>query len=439
MRSDDEIRRIIIKKKRRKAKIRRALFAALLLIVLLIILPSRADTSFERDLIQPYGNPEASAPELKAKGAAIYSLDLDRHVYEKNGDERIDPYSITKILTCYLALEKLDPDKIVTIKKSNSELNYEDGAHINLIKGEELSVNDLLHGTMLASANDAAYALAIAVSGSEKEFANLMNKTVEEWGCENTHFVNPNGWKNKEHYTTAHDMAIITAKCFENEKLRALSMEKEYTIAPTSKNEEREFINVFRKSTSQIGNIDCGKTGSWTDDDCSIVLEYSEDHLNGAIVLLRDSLKKRPNDIKKLMKFSHEVTPGFTVASEGDIACEGRVKGGAKTVVPLAMDKTIHIYPNNNNKKQIKVEIETDKLEAPLAKGSKAGTYKVMLDGEEAESGELLAAEDVEKGWIFSKLYISNNSAIVGAVIMFLALLLLTLLSKTHKKNNSAR
>lgn len=439
MRSDDEIRRIIIKEKRRKSRIRRALFVALLLIVLIIILPSRADTSFDRKLIQPYGNPDAEAPKIQAEAAAIYSLDMDKHVYEKNPDEKIDPYSITKILTCYLAIENLDPDQIVTINKSNADLNYVDGSHILVLKGERISVNDLLHGTMLASANDAAYALAEAVSGSEKEFAKLMNKTVEEWGCTNTHFVNPNGWKNKDHYTTAHDMAIITARCFENEKLRALSMEKEYTIAPTNMNEERGFINVFVKGTSDIKNINCGKTGSWEDDDCSIVLEYTEDHLNAAIVLLRDTLKKRPSDIKKLMKFSHKVTPGFTVATEGDIACEGRVKGGAETVVPLAMDKTIHLYTKDNKDKEIKVETELNKLEAPLAKGTKAGKYKVLLDGEEVESGDLLTAEDVEKGWVFSKLYISNTSSIIGMVILFLTVLLMTLLSKTHKKKNSAR
>ncbi|MBQ6624056.1 MAG: D-alanyl-D-alanine carboxypeptidase [Mogibacterium sp.] len=438
MRTDAAIRREIIEKRRRKAKIRRALFAALLLIVLLLILPSKASTSFDRSLIKPYGNPDAEAPKLQAEAAAIYSLDLDKHVYEKNGDKKIDPYSITKILTCYLALENLDPKEIVTIQKSNEDLNYVEGSHILLLKGEKISVNDLIYGTMLASANEAAYALAVTVSGSEKNFAEVMNKQAEEWGCKDTHFVNPNGWKNKNHYTTAHDMAIITSHCFENEKLREISMTKKYTIPETNMSEQRELENAFLRGTGRIKNINAGKTGSWEEDDCSIVLEYTEDHLNAAMVLLRDTMKKRPADIKKLMKFSHEVTPGFTVASEGDIACEARVKGGAETVVPLSMDKTIHIYPEDNKERKIKVDVEADKLEAPLAKGSKAGTYKVMLDGEEVESGELLAAKDVEKGWIFSKLYISNNSAIAGAVIMLLALLLMTLLSKTQK-NNSAR
>ena len=439
MRSDEEIRRIIIKKRRRKARIRRALFAALLLIVLLIILPSRADKSFDRDLIQPYGNPEAEAPNIQAKAASIYSLDMDKPVYEKNPDEKIDPYSITKILTCYLALEKLEQDKVVTINKSNEDLNYVDGSHILLLKGEKISIKDLIYGTMMASANEAAYALAEAVSGSEKGFAELMNKTVEEWGCTNTHFVNPNGWQNKNHYTTAHDMAIITKHCFENEKLRDISTTKEYTIPATNMSEERLLKNSFLKSTEKIKNISAGKTGSWDDDDCSIALEYSEDHLNAALVLLRDTKKKRSSDIVKLMKFSHEVAPGFTVASEGDIVCEAGVKGGAETVVPLAVDKTIHLYPKDNTEREIKVEIKTNKLEAPLDKGSKGGTYIVLLDGEEVERGELLTAEDVRKGWIFSNMYISNTSTIVGASVMILFFLLTALLKGIQKNKSSAR
>ena len=439
-RSDDEIRRIIIRKKRRKAMlIRRVLAAALLLIVLLIALPGRASTSFDRNLIQPYGDPEAKAPKLTAGAAALYSLDLDRHVFEKNPDEKIDPYSITKIMTCYLAIENLDPDKVVTIKKSNADLNYVDGSHILLLPGEKVTVNDLLHGTMLSSANDAAYALAEAVSGSEKNFAELMNKQAEEWGCTNTHFVNPNGWKNKNHYTTAHDIVIITAKCFENETLRKISTEKEYTIPATNMSEQRDLTNVFLKSTEKIDNIDCGKTGSWEDDDCSIVLEFSEDHLSEAMVLLRDTIKKRPADIKALIEFSHKVTPGFTLASEGDEAAEARVKGGAETVIPLVMDKTIHVYPKENSKSEIKVRTVINKLEAPVKAGVKAGTYTVMVDGEEVDSGELRAASDVEKGWLLSRMYISNRATLIGTGIILSLILIIAILNIMHNKKSAAR
>lgn len=439
MMTDDEIRKKLIHRKRLKARARRVLFMALLLIVVFFMLPSKVITSFDRGVIQPCGNPDAGAPEIKAEAAAIYSLDLGRHVYEKNPDEKIDPYSITKILTCYLAIENLDPDQTVTINKTNEDLNYVDGSHILLLKDEELNVNDLLHGTMLSSANDAAYALAEAVSGSEKDFAELMNKQAAEWGCTNTHFVNPNGWKNKNHYTTAHDMAIITAKCFENEKLRSISMEKEYRIPATNVSDERILENVFLKATNKIDNIECGKTGSWEDDDCSIVLEYTEDHLNAAMVILRDTIKKRPADIRALMEFSHEVTPGFTVASEGDEVCDVRVRGGAETRTMLTMDKTVNVYPRSNKARDIKVKIDADKLEAPVEKGAKAGTYSIEVDGEVIETGELHASKDIEKGWLLSRMYISNRSTMIGGGIMLCLILVFSLLNITAKKKSSVR
>ena len=435
MPTDDEIRRIIVKKKRRRIAAKRAVAVALLLIALFLLLPNRTASSFDKDIIQPVGSEQAEAPKLQAKAAALYSIELDRVVYEKNGGEKIDPYSITKILTCYLALENLEPDQKVTITKETAEKEYEEGAYILLFEGEVLTVNDLLHATMLASANDSAHALAVAVSGSEEKFAELMNRQVKEWGCNDSNFVNPNGWKDKNHYTTAHDMAIITKKCFENEELVKLSMTGEYTVPATNKFGAKDIVNVFLKSVDGVDGIICGKTGSWEADDCSIALEFKEDNLSAALVLLRDTKKKRAGDIKKLKKFSHLVTPGFCVATEGDIVCSARVKGGAATEIDLGIDKTIYAYPKSAKKRDIKVIVNPSKLEAPLAKGSEAGTYVVMLDGRELESGKLYAAEDVEKGWFLSRFYISNDATVLGAGILLLLASLILLLRITSRKN----
>jgi D-alanyl-D-alanine carboxypeptidase len=437
MPTDDEIRKIIVKKKRRKAAFKRLVAAALLLIVLFLMLQSRQTSSFDYGVVQPIGDESAEAPKLKAEAASLYSLDLDRPVYEKNGDEKIDPYSITKILTCYLAYENLNPDDKVTITKETAEKDYEDGAYILLFEGEVLTVGDLLYSTMLASANDAAHALAVEVAGSEKKFAELMNETVKEWGCNDTHFVNPNGWKNKNHYTTAHDMAIITKHCFENEDVKKLSMVEDYTVPATNKFEAKDIFNVFLKSVDGIDNITCGKTGSWEDDDCSIVLEFEEDNLSEIMVLLRDTKKKRPDDIEKLMEFSHVVTPGFQVASEGETVAMARVKNGAETEVGLSIDKTIKAYPKDEKKKNIKVLVNPNKLEAPLKKGAEAGSYTVMVDGRELESGKLFVSDDVEKGWFLSRFYISNKKTLFGGAIVLVAAVLIILLRTVARKSKS--
>ena len=223
----------------RELMIRRiALLAALFLLVLSIASPQTyayafaegekaeaveekaeplADTT-ELVGITAIGDPDAKAPSISADAAVIYSLDLDRVVYGDNEDKVLDPYSITKVLTCYLALENLDPEKVVTVSADATQ-EYVNGTSILLKEGEKIRVIDLIYGAMMESGNDAAYALGEAVAGSEKKFAALMNETVESWGCTNTHFVNANGWKNKDHYTTARELAIIARNCFAREDL----------------------------------------------------------------------------------------------------------------------------------------------------------------------------------------------------------------------------
>ena len=413
--------------------LRRALLGALLLIVPLLFLTGRTTSSFDKSVIKPYGDPEAEAPELKAEGACLYSLDLDRSVYEKNGDKRIDPYSITKILTCYLILENGDLNKKVKITK-DKYLDYTDGSHMMAIKGEQFTVEELLKATLLSSANDAAYFLAVNAAGSEKKFAELMNEQVKEWGCENTHFVNSNGWKNKNHYTTAHDMAIITARCFENEAMRELSDIREYKLAETKYSERRDYVNFFWWAVEDNRNILWGKTGSWDDDDCSIVLGFSEDNLNEVIVLLRDTMKKRSSDIEKLQDFSHKVTPGYVVAKKGDAVCSADIKGGAETETKLVFDKTVYAYPKSEKKSDIKVALDVDELEAPLKKGQKAGTYTVIVNEKELEKGTLLAAEDIKKGWILSRFYISDKETIILAVWALFIIVLELLLTRAGSR-----
>ncbi len=135
-------------------------------------------------------------------------------LYCKNENEKMYPASTTKILTALTVLENADIKSIVEITK---EMTGIEGSSIYLKEDEKLTIEDLLYGMMLRSGNDAATALAIAVSGNIEDFANLMNETAKNCGAENSHFVNPHGLHNDEHYVTAYDLALITAKAFEND------------------------------------------------------------------------------------------------------------------------------------------------------------------------------------------------------------------------------
>jgi len=411
----------------RYKRIRAVLFLLLFAAILASVFPKGSIAGFDKSSMKETGDPNAKAPELKAEGAELYCVNMEEPVYQKNADEKIDPYSITKILTCYLALENLDMDKTVTVSEY-AATPLEDGTTIWLKEGEEISVKDLLYGAMLESGNDAATALAEAVSGSEEKFADLMNEQAKDWGCENTHFVNANGWKNEEHYTTAHDFAIITAKCFENEKLREIAMTEEYTAEATNMTETRVFES-HTLSGKKIDYLVGGKTGGWTSKDTSLAVRFKKGNLEGVAVVLRTP--KRKNDVNELIAVSQDLTPGYMVTEKGKEICGAKVKGGKITETTLCASETIYAYPKGHKKSGIKVKLHRDKLKAPIKAGMEAGTYTVYEDGKELQTGKLLTTEDIEKGWFPSNFYIPDKMTALLAALILLYLLALFLLKRS--------
>ncbi len=148
---------------------------------------------------------------------------------ERNADKKRYPASTTKIMTCIIALEKCEPDELVTVSKRACNLS-ERNSKMGLRAGEEFRLIDLLYGLMLPSGNDAAIAVAEHIGGSIKGFADLMNEKAKLLGMDGTHYVNPHGLHNAEHYTTARDMAVLAAYAMENETFRAIVCTTELTV-----------------------------------------------------------------------------------------------------------------------------------------------------------------------------------------------------------------
>ena len=386
---------------------------------------------YNKELIRECGDPGAKAPDLTAGSAAIYSLDLDDFVYEKNSDEKLPPYSITKILTVYLALTDLDPDQVLTASK-NSVRPLEDGMEMELEEGEEIRMIDLAYAAMMMSANDAAIVLGEGVSGNEKAFVRLMNDTVKEWGCENTHFVNTNGWEDKDHYTTAHDMAVIVKHCLENETLRKIAVTKKYVVPATNKNDELELDNALLKATKKIDGVFGGKTGSWSETQCTVAYGFKDNGLSSIVVLLDDTAKGRVNDPVKVAGFVHEVTPGFIVTDSDRDVCEAWVKYGAASKVSASVKGLRYAYPKNKSASGVTVRTEFGKVEAPVKKGDRIGTYRIYANGEQVGQGYLYAEDDVARGWFLSRFYVSNTATLIAAVILILLTVFELLTRKKH-------
>ena len=163
-----------------------------------------------------------------------------RIVYENNARVKKYMASTTKILTAITVIENCDLDDEVTVTEKSVGI---EGSSIYLEVGEKLSVKDLLYGLMLRSGNDCAETLALHVSGSINDFAELMNKTAEKIGCENSNFVNPHGLHSDNHYTTAYDLALISVYAMENPVFRQIVSSKSYTIPFTTRNTKRLLIN----------------------------------------------------------------------------------------------------------------------------------------------------------------------------------------------------
>ena len=425
------------RRKRIRINYRRAACTLTLLILVVAFLVNLLSASagtgegYDSSLIREHGSLDAEAPKLTAGSAAMYSLDLDEFVYEKKADKKLPPYSITKILTTYLALENLEPDQVLTASK-NSVRELKDGMEMELVEGEKLKVIDLAYATMMMSANDAAIVLGEGVSGSEKAFVKLMNDTAKEWGCENTNFVNTNGWENKNHYTTAHDLAIITKHCLENETLRKIAVTKRYVVPATNKNDELELDNALLKATHKIKGVIGGKTGTWSESQCTVAFAFRDNGLSSVVVLMDDTAKGRIKDPVKMVKFSHEVTPGFIVTDSDKNVSEAWVKYGAVPKVPVYVKGLRYAYPKNKKASGVKVRTEFNKVEAPLKKGDRIGKYQIFANDEQVGQGYLYAGEDVKRGWFLSRFYVSNSATIVVAVILALLIAFELLTRKKH-------
>lgn len=209
-----------------------------------------------------------SGPQVYAESAIVMEASTGTILYAKNIDEQRYPASITKIMTVLLALENLEMDEEVTFSHNAVYSIDYDSSHIARDEGEILTVEECLYAIMLESANECSNAIAEHIAGTTEAFAEMMNQRAIELGCTNTHFVNPHGLPNENHYTTAHDMALITSAASKHEKFRQISGTNRYTLRTTNKkdqellmNNHHYMISAYKTSKFLDDTVFAGKTG----------------------------------------------------------------------------------------------------------------------------------------------------------------------------------
>ena len=222
----------------------------------------------------------ADAPEITSQAAIVMDLDTGDVLYEKASHQVMYPASITKVLTCLLAIENGNVNDTITVSQSDMDQVEDGSSAIGLQAGEQLTLKDALYGMMLNSGNECALAIADYIAGSTEQFADLMNKTAKNLGCTDSHFCNPNGLHNQDHYTTCYDMALIGKAAYQYPEFKKLISSQSYTIPETNMNVERPLWQENRLIYS--GNEEyyyqyCtgGKTG-YTLDALATLISFAE-------------------------------------------------------------------------------------------------------------------------------------------------------------------
>ena len=187
-----------------------------------------------------------AGPAISAQSAILMDAETGAILYEKNIHEQLYPASITKILTALIVMEQCPLDEMVTYSnEAVNSINWQTDSNIGIKAGEQITVEQSLYGLLVGSANEVANALAEHVSGSVDAFAELMNERAAELGCVDSHFANANGIFDENHYTSAHDMALIAKAFFSNDLLSKISGTSTYTI-PRSDTVSEELLITCR-------------------------------------------------------------------------------------------------------------------------------------------------------------------------------------------------
>ena len=277
------------------------------------------------------------APETLSPGVILMEESTGTILYEKNSDEAHYPASITKIMTTLLALENGNLSDMVTF--SDDAINNTEGSGIARDYGEQMTLEQCLYGVMLESANECAYAVAEHVGGTVENFVDMMNAKAKELGCTNTHFANPHGLQDENHYTTAHDMALIAQAAYQNETFRIIIGTKMYTIPPTNKHAEETVLRNHHDMLCTYHNANrkylypyCvgGKTGYTATANSTLVTYAEKDGMTLICVVMDAPAGSHYEDTRALFDFCFDNFKAMNVSENETSYTQQNAAGGSK-------------------------------------------------------------------------------------------------------------
>jgi D-alanyl-D-alanine carboxypeptidase len=323
--------------------------------------------------------------KISAQSAILIEAESGKVLYEKNAEKRMPMASTTKIMTAILAIEcGISLDTVIKIPKDAVGI---EGSSIYLKEGETISLEELIYGLLLCSANDAAIAIAITVASTTENFVDLMNQKAASLGLCDTHFANPHGLHDENHYTTAKDLAILMAYCVKNPIFLNISgCEKK--IFASNDASSRVMINHNRLLRSYSGVI-AGKTGYTKASGRCLVSCAERDGLRLIAVTLN-----APNDWQdhtNLFDFGFE---SYRIIRLDCVYITLPVASGSKNELVARADGTSLFLPKSSE--EISVQINAPRFVfAPVNKGDKVGEVVYNCQGKTILTLPLLATETI--------------------------------------------
>ena len=420
-------------------KLMKKLFYVLL--ILIMILPILNNISFASEL------------NIDSEAALIVEASTGKILYEKNSKEVRYPASTTKVMTALLTLENCELTDTATVSHNALQLVPSGYAIANLQEGEILSIEDLLYALLVKSANEAANVLAEHISGSIEEFSNMMNNRAKELGCENTHFVNPNGVHNEDHYSTAYDLFLIAQEAMKNETFRKMVATPSYTLPATNKYSSADRVLSNTNALIHVNNSNRAdnyyyedaigiKTGYTSEAKNCLIAASNRDGLEFITVVLgsgttEDGLSQRYLDTINMFDYGYENYTQNTVVEQNSTIETLEIKNGTKESKNLNVvikDNIKAIIPKNLNINDITPVINiNENLKAPIVTGDKVGTISYSID-DITYTSDLLAGSTV-----YEKTDISVYLIVTGLAILLFAIILMPKKKRSRNKYKKRR
>ena len=355
--------------------------------------------------------------QVRAKAAMLLEVSTGTIIYSYQPGERLYPASLTKIMTCMLALEYGNPEDILTVSASALENLSEFGSSANLQEGEQISLRELLYCIMVSSANEGCNVVAEYISGSIEAFVALMNRKAQELGMTDTHFANAHGLHSEDHYTTVHDLAILSYWAWNNRDFREYATTTAHTVPATNLSDARTLHTTNYLTSAQItakyyySKASGIKTGFTTPAGGCLASTATDGNLTylsvvcGCETLIDaegEDLDMRFVETKRLMEYGFENYDYVQVLSDTQMLGQPTVtnaKGRPNVVVHANANATV-LLPANCTAEDITMSLtydSTQPLDAPLAAGQRVGTVTAMYQDIPLATAELVTLTAVER------------------------------------------